>query len=111
MKNGITHAGHGKIYLRLGAWLGATLDRLGQRLFAATDATARQHGWQVIATSGGLGRRYRDPRFDNLAACLRCGGSGARTPGDPHPCQACAGTGRVTIAARTADPPWPRRPA
>jgi DnaJ-class molecular chaperone len=107
MTNRTTDTSHCKIYLHLLARLRAGFDRPGRRLFAATDGTARQHGWQIISISAGLGRRYRDPRFDNLASCLRCRGSGARAPGSP--CQTCAGTGRVTLTAQTTDPPVPRR--
>jgi len=109
MTNRTTDTSHCKIYLRLLAWLKASFDQPRQRLFAATDATARQHGWQIISLSGGLGRRYRDPRFDNLASCLQCRGSGARVSGSP--CQTCAGTGRVTLTVQTTDPPAPQRSA
>jgi hypothetical protein len=107
MTNRTTDTSHCKIYLRLLARLRASCEQSGRRLFAATDATAREHGWQIIPTNGGLGRRYRDPRFDNLASCLRCGGSGTRVPGSP--CPTCAGTGRVTLAVQTTDPPTARR--
>lgn len=107
MTNRTTDTSHCKIYLRLLARLRASLGEPRRRLFAATDATAREHGWQIISTRGALGRRYRDPRFDNLASCLRCRGSGARAPGSA--CQTCAGTGRVTLTVQPTDPPAPRR--
>jgi len=40
------------------------LRRLGDRWFAANDAEAHWREWQITKTSGGLGRRYRDTRFD-----------------------------------------------
>lgn len=109
MDHRITHASHRKVYLRLLTWVRARLGLCGERIFAASDNAARHHGWQIAVTQAGLGRRYRDPRFDSLAACPPCGGRGARTPGDP--CRACEGTGRVTITARTAAQASPRRPA
>ncbi len=42
--------------------------RAGRRLFAMNDAEAGWRGWQVTETLGGLGRRYRDARWDALAA-------------------------------------------
>jgi hypothetical protein len=67
MDHGITHSSHCKIYLRLAGWLRARAERIGERAFAAPDAAARQHDWQIISAHAGLGRQYRDPRFDNLA--------------------------------------------
>ena len=100
MAHRITRVSHCKIYLLLLNWLKARLGQCGERVFAATDATARRHDWQIVVTHAGLGRQYRDPRFDTLAACPSCSGRGARTPGDP--CQACEGTGRITITTQTA---------
>jgi hypothetical protein len=59
-----------KIYLRALEQLKAALAALENRAFAGADAAARRHGWQVYSMHFGLGRRYRDPRFDRLAACL-----------------------------------------
>ena len=50
------------------AWLIGLPRRAGRRLFAINDAEARWRGWQVTETLGGLGRQYRDARFDALAA-------------------------------------------
>lgn len=47
----------------VGAWLTGLPRRAGSRLFAANDAEARWHGWQVTELAGGLARRYRDVRF------------------------------------------------
>jgi hypothetical protein len=109
MDHRITHASQCKVYLLPLNWLRARLARCGERAFAATDATAREHNWQIVVTSAGLGRRYRDPRFDSLAACGHCAGRGAVTPGDP--CDACDGTGRITLAVRQAALAPPARPA
>lgn len=37
---------------------------VGARVFAQEDAAARAEGWVVIECRGGLGRSYRDPRWD-----------------------------------------------
>lgn len=77
--------------------LGANwIRRVGEALFREDDALARQQGWQVTVVSGGLGRRYRDPRFDALHACRRCDGSGET---GSEPCALCGGSGRVTQIA------------
>lgn len=65
---------------------------LGARLYAVDDRTAVQHGWAITRRHGGLSRTYRDPRFDMLQACPRCGGEGSI--GDEL-CALCDGTGRV----------------
>jgi len=41
----------------------AGLHRIDEWWYAADDARARRHGWDVRETAGGLGRSYRDPRF------------------------------------------------
>ena len=46
------------------AWAIGLPRRAGARLHATTDAEARWWHWQVTECAGGLGRRYRDPRFD-----------------------------------------------
>lgn len=95
-----------KAFALVRAWLHARVMQLGNHIFATTDAAARRQGWQVIPIGAGLGRQYRDPRFDSLSACTRCGGPGARATGDP--CQACGGTGRLVAEGQAADPPSPR---
>lgn len=47
-------------------WLSGLTRQAGARLFAKNDAEARWHDWQITELSGGLGRSYRDPRFDAL---------------------------------------------
>jgi hypothetical protein len=44
---------------------------LGKRLFGADDARARNHGWLIEVKDGGLGRTYRDPRFEHPRAARR----------------------------------------
>jgi hypothetical protein len=72
--------------------LGALPRRIGNRLFAMNDAEASWRGWQAINAYGGLGRRYRDPRFDLLRECQQCGGSGTKADQE---CPACLGAGRL----------------
>jgi hypothetical protein len=78
--------------LAVSAWLAGFQQKLGERLFTIQDAQARLHGWQIAPIKGGLGRRYRDPRFDPLARCPACKGSGRQ---QDTPCHACSGSGRV----------------
>jgi hypothetical protein len=74
-------------------WLARLIEAAGEGLFAVPDRVAVQHGWRITAHHGGLGRCYRDPRFDTLDACRRCHGSGET---DSEPCVPCGGSGRVT---------------
>jgi len=69
---------------------------VGDRLFRRDDQWAIEHNLQITRRHGGLSRSYRDPRFDTLRACSRCGGSGGYPD---EPCAACDGTGRVRRAA------------
>jgi hypothetical protein len=80
------------------SWLAYIPRRLGDRLFTWNDSEAYWHGWQITKVHGGLGRRYRDPRFDTLAACPQCQGGGANTKdcSADTPCAPCRGTGRVS---------------
>jgi hypothetical protein len=50
------------------AWLAGLPRRIGRCLFYMNDLEARWRGWQVTETSGGLGRQYRDRRFDLISA-------------------------------------------
>jgi hypothetical protein len=75
-------------------WLAYLLRRCGDRWFAANDTEAYWRGWQITKTHGGLGRRYRDLRFDTLAACAQCAGAGEWADA---PCGPCLGTGRITL--------------
>jgi hypothetical protein len=69
---------------------------VGRGIFRSSDYQARQHGWQIVARHGGLSRTYRDPRFDDLAACTTCSGHG-RNLGRVT-CPDCRGSGRVSLA-------------
>ena len=55
--------------------------RISDRLFAINDAEAGWRRWQVTEALGGLGRQYRDARWDALAAdpALRCDDLGGGT--------------------------------
>ena len=75
-------------------WVAYLLRRWGDRWFAMNDTEAYWRGWQITKTAGGLGRRYRDLRFDTLATCTRCVGAGVW--GD-ETCGPCLGTGRITV--------------
>jgi hypothetical protein len=75
-------------------WLADLPRRWGDRWFAMNDAEAQWRGWQMTRVHGGLGRRYRDPRFATLAECAWCRGAGLHADA---PCTPCLGTGRVTI--------------
>jgi hypothetical protein len=77
-------------------WLAYLLRRCGDRWFAMNDTEAYWRGWQITKTHGGLGRRYRDLRFDTLGACAQCAGAGEWADA---PCGPCLGTGRITIGA------------
>jgi hypothetical protein len=55
---------------RISAWVRHRQRELSDRLHAAGDAAARQHGWAIIKSTGRLGfgaRSYRDPRFNKPA--------------------------------------------
>jgi hypothetical protein len=49
------------------SWLIGLPRRVGARWYAVNDAEARWSGWQVIERYGGLGRQYRDARFEALS--------------------------------------------
>ena len=78
----------------LACWLAAIPRRVGDRLFAMNDNEAYWRGWQITRVHGGLGRSYRDPRFDTLAECPKCQGAGLIAKA---PCVPCLGTGRITL--------------
>jgi hypothetical protein len=78
----------------LAGWVSSMPSRWLDRLFEMNDAEAYWRGWQITKVHGGLGRRYRDPRFDTLAECSGCGGTGSWAN---QPCSPCLGTGRVEV--------------
>jgi len=47
------------------SWLADVTRRIGERLFMSCDEEANWRGWEITPLAGGLGRRYRDPRFDS----------------------------------------------
>lgn len=49
------------------AWLTGLPRRAGRCLFYMNDLEARWRSWEVTETSGGLGRQYRDRRFDLIS--------------------------------------------
>jgi hypothetical protein len=76
-------------------WVKAAIEALTQALFAASDAAARRHGWQITSTRYGFARVYRDPRFDTLTSCPDCRGHSVDPDGIE--CLRCHGTGRIVI--------------
>ena len=80
------------------SWLAYIPRRLGDHVFTWNDSEAYWHGWQITKVHGGLGRRYRDLRFDTMVACSQCQGGGASTNDGraDTPCAPCLGTGRVS---------------
>lgn len=81
-------------------WLARLVQAAGDRLFAANDREAGWHGWEVTRYQGGLGRGYRDPRFDTLMACPVCEGSGVA---GRDVCIRCGGTGRTVRAVSRSE--------
>jgi hypothetical protein len=71
------------------------LIRIGDWVFAMNDQEAAWRGWRAERRQAGLGRRYRDPRFDTLSRCPECRGTGTITDSR---CARCSGTGRIVLA-------------
>ena len=114
MSNAISPTSEDKARTRLVRWLRKQVETAGQRLFARDDLKAVHHGWQITTRCGGLGRQYRDPRFDTVRSCPRCAGNGTvgsgvtgsgitgrgttgRGTARGAPCSECGATGRITI--------------
>jgi hypothetical protein len=74
---------------------------IGDLVFMANDEEACWRGWTIEPWHAGLGRRYRDPKFDTLARCPHCPGLGVTAVGSL--CVKCSGTGRITLD----QPPFP----
>jgi hypothetical protein len=85
-----------------------SLIRLGRRIFEADDRLAFQVGWEITQRGGGLGRSYRDPRFNTLTECTECQGNGVNAA--YLPCSKCHATGRITISAAEVESVHRRRP-
>jgi DnaJ-class molecular chaperone len=79
------------------------LRAIGSKAFEADDRRARDLGWEVTPSHHGLGRSYRDPRFDNLRVCAACDGRGCHPSGVT--CSECTGTGRIALNATDASQP------
>jgi hypothetical protein len=77
-------------------WMGHCLTRVGNLLFAGKDQEAGWHAWSVERRGAGLGRAYRDPRFDTLASCPR--GHRVSTVADGTACQQCSAAERLVRA-------------
>jgi hypothetical protein len=105
---------------RMSAWIGQCQQKLSDRLHAAGDERARQHGWEVTASTGRFGfgaRSHRDPRFadrrhDSTATAgldqlvLGAGHHGQLVKVHPGPAQTCGPTspgGRIPGPARWTD--------
>ena len=90
------------------SWLAYIPRRLGDHVFTWNDSEAYWHGWQITKAHGGLGRRYRDLRFDTMTACPQCQGGGVNTEDGRvgTPCPPCLGTGRVST--EEVHKPWRR---
>ncbi|GII75202.1 hypothetical protein Sru01_01840 [Sphaerisporangium rufum] len=72
--------------------------RLGDAVFAEIDGFAWVQGWEISRL--GTGHRYRDPRFDRVAACRTCGGSGKGECGGA--CRTCKGDGLLNFVEAPA---------
>jgi hypothetical protein len=94
--NFTSSSGENKTQFNILRWVAWRVSALGARMFAVDDRFALQHGWEITRRWGGLARTYRDPRFDSLHACSRCGGRGVA---EGATCLPCEGTGRVTRGA------------
>jgi hypothetical protein len=54
------------VLIRIPAWIGRRQREMSNRVHAAGDECACQHGWEVTKSTGRFGfgaRSYRDPRF------------------------------------------------
>lgn len=80
-------------------WLAGRIRSAGDRLFHEDDTWARQHGWLIETRYGGLSRSYRDHRFDNLARCTECRGSGPDE--SDRPCRCCSASGRIMLGQQS----------
>ena len=81
--------------------IGRLFDRWIDRLFAAEDANAVAHGWEIRRKRGG-GRVYRDPRWDTIRCCEFCGGTGLAVNAWAG-CEPCGGTGVIRSVPAVAE--------
>jgi hypothetical protein len=78
-----------------------TVEATARVLFARSDTRARSAGWDVTVTGRwGTSRTYHDPRYDRLARCPACAGTG---------CPRCHDTGRIHTTPTHAEPARSRR--
>jgi hypothetical protein len=78
---------------RLARWVSGCLAQAGDILFASTDAEASWHAWEMKRRDAGLGRSYRDRRFDTLVSCSRC--DDVSTTADRSVCGPCSAAERL----------------
>jgi hypothetical protein len=69
-------------------------DFVERLLFRQPDLNALARGWEVHRPLP-FRRVYRDPRWDSIAACADCHGTGFAAA---HPCCTCSGRGTVRLA-------------
>jgi hypothetical protein len=82
------------------SWMCHYLTHAGNLLFAGKDREAGWHAWDVERRDAGLGRAYRDPRFDTLASCPRC--HSVSTTADGTVCRQCSAADRLIRAETTS---------
>jgi hypothetical protein len=71
------------IAARISEWVSRGQQYLSDRVHAAGDAAARQHGWTVTAATGQFGfgaRSYRDHRFEDRRQQLALSEQNAAMP-------------------------------
>ena len=81
---------------RLTDWIARCIRQLGDLVFAREDQEATWHAWDVERRDAGLGRRYRDRRFQALVPCPRC--HRVSTVADGADCPQCSAADRLIHA-------------
>jgi uncharacterized paraquat-inducible protein A len=81
---------------RLTDWVARCVQQLGDLVFAREDQEASWHAWDVERRDAGLGRRYRDQRFQALVPCPRC--HRVSTVADGAVCPQCSAADRLIHA-------------
>jgi len=81
---------------RLAGWTARCVQQLGDVVFAVEDAEAAWRAWDVERRDAGLGRRYRDRRFQALVPCPRC--HRVSTMAGGAVCQQCSAANRLIHA-------------